>query len=283
MKKKGTNKKNLKIIAATSMAIFSLFACFYASFAWFMANNQVNNPTDGFDIGTDNSQITTISCYAIQYDGVYGASATKLVSGQPHNINMSEYDYILRDKNVNTPLFLRIEMAGFDKTKDLQITIPATGAYKTGNNTYIDNNLSNVVCAKFSYGLLVDGDVVKDNYNLTGNAEDDAAAASAIYTGMRDRVASIQGTPFVVDSQTKNNSLTLTLNHADVYNSNFIMTTTLDDKTVEKVVIYIEFDYYVTNSVNLVEDYIKSYEAAGIEHNNKFYSDIGMISLKDIG
>ena len=280
---KKTGKKSFKIVAATGMTIFSLFACFYASFAWFMSNNKVENPTSGFNVQSDSSEITTISCYAIQYDGIYGASATRLVSGQPHNISMSEYDYILRDKNVNTPLFLRIEMAGFNKTKDLQISIPCSGAYKTGNNAYIDNNLSNVVCTKFSYGLLVNGNVVKDDYDLTGDPEDDAEAASTIYTGMRDRMAGVDGTPFVVSSSQKNSVVTLTLNHENVYDPNFLMETTLDGNTVEKVVIYLEFDYYVTNTVNLVEDYVESYEDAGIEHNNRFYSDIGIISLKDIG
>ena len=259
------------------MTVFSLIACFTATYAWFAAKRSQNEGVDSFSVGSDNSDITTISCYAIKYDGVYGASAIRLVSGQANNIVMSEYDYILRDKNINTPLFLRIEITGFDENKDLQITIPATGSYYEESSTHIANKLSNVVCARFSYGLQSGGNVVADNYSLTEVVET-GANVTAIYKGMRDRVASINGTPFVVNSTTKNNSLTLTLSHTDVYQNGFILP--YGDPDVGKVVVYICFDYYVTNTVNLVEDYVESYDG---DHSNNFTCDIGTITLRDVG
>ena len=108
MKKKLLGRKNLNIIAATSLSIFSLLAVFTGAYAWFVSKLNQSPESASFDIYHDDSAITTLSCYAIKYDGVYGAMATKLVSGQEHSVNMSEYDYIFQDKNINTPLFFRI-------------------------------------------------------------------------------------------------------------------------------------------------------------------------------
>ena len=48
---------------------------------------------------------------------------------------MSEYDSIFKDKNVNTPLFLRIEIIDYIKTKNLTISVPSNGTYKTGSKS----------------------------------------------------------------------------------------------------------------------------------------------------
>ena len=49
MKKLGlATSKNLKIIAATSMAIFSLLTTFTATFAWFISRKNVSDDVDGF-------------------------------------------------------------------------------------------------------------------------------------------------------------------------------------------------------------------------------------------
>ena len=48
------------------------------------------------------------------------------------------------------------------------------------------------------------------------------------------------------------------------------------------VVIYLVFDYYETGSVNLVEDYVNSYDGTGLDYSLTFNSDIGLISLRDV-
>lgn len=271
-----------KLVALTSMTIFSLGALLMGAYAWFVGKMDVSQSADDFGIYNEDSSITTYSCYAIKYDGTYGASATKLISGQQNNLAMSEYDFILKDKNINTPLFLRIEIVGFDSNKDLLISIPANGGYKANGQNYIENYLSNVVCAKFSYGLQSGNSVVPDTYNLTQNTET-GSDVNTIYTGMRDRMANVQGTPFVVNSTTKNSQIHLTLSHNEIYQPQFIMNTTIEGETYQKVVVYIEFDYYVSNTVNLVQDFIDSYSGTGVEHSTSFRPDIGTISLKDVG
>ncbi len=265
------------------MTIFSLMACFTATYAWFAAKRTQDEGVNDFGVGSDDSDITAISCYAIKYDGVYGASATQLVSGQQHNVVMSEYDTIFTDKNVNTPLFLRIEIAGFNTSKDLQITIPSSGDYYKENTTNIDNKLSNIVCAKFSTGLKQsNGSVIADNYVLPdSNQPLTGSDITAIYTGMRDNVSGVTGTPFVKSSSQKDREITITLPSTEVYKSGFVLNRVIDGEATDYVVIYLAFDYYVTNTTNLVEDYITSYH--GALHSKTFAPDIGMITLRDVG
>ena len=278
---KRISKKNMKIIAATAMTIFSLFAAVSGAFAWFTAHLDESAHGDEFGVYSDDSEITTLSCYAIKYDGVYGAQAKQLVTGQDHSVAMSEYDSIFTDKNVNTPLFFRIEITGFNTSKDLQVSIPCSGSYLVENQTYINNNLSNVVCAKFSYGLTIDGVDTVDTYQLSGTTVN-GGNAKTIYMGMRDHVRNVEGTPFVKSLSQKDREIQLTLPAASLYQSANIQHKTIDGQTVDVVVIYVVFDYYVTSSKNLVEEYIDSYEGSGIDYNTNFESDIGAIIMRDV-
>lgn len=271
---KGLSKRNLKIIAATSMTVFTLLVSFSAAYAWFGALKSSKNTSTPFGVSYDDSTIRAASVYCIKYDGVYGATATKLTESN-YSLAMSEYDYIFQDRNINTPLFLRIVLEDFDKTKDLTVVIPSTGDYKTGSNLYINNYLSNVVCAKFSYGLQSGNNVIRDSYTLEGNTIN-GGDAQIIYEGMRDRAIGISGTPFVTNAATgaKNSTISVTIPR------NTITDTYISDN---KVVVYLEFDYYVENGVNLVDNYINSYSQPGVveEPDRIFESDIGLISLRD--
>ena len=276
-------KRSLKIIAASAMTFFSLLAATLGAIAWFASKRSESAESNEFVIYQDTSSITTISCYAIKYDGVYGAMAKKLVSGADNEFKMSEYDYILRDKNINTPLFLRVEISGFNTSKDLQISIPCEGAYLVNGQNYINPYLSNVVCSKFSYGLLINNNVVPDTYVL----EDDEIVGgdvNTIYMGMRDRVASMEGTPFVKSSSQKDSTIYLDLDHTSLYQPANIVSRDVDGdgNNEDIVVIYLVFDYYETNSVNLVEDYVNSYDGSGLDYSLNFSSDIGLMTLRDI-
>ena len=276
-------KRSLKIIAASAMTAFSLLAATIGAVAWFASKRSESAESNEFVIYQDTSSITTISCYAIKYDGVYGAMAKKLVSGEDNEFKMSEYDYILRDKNINTPLFLRVEISGFNTSKDLQISIPCEGAYLVNGQNYINPYLSNVVCSKFSHGLLINNNVVPDTYVL----EDDEIVGGDVNTidmGMRDRVASMEGTPFVKSSSQKDSTIYLDLDHTSLYQPANIVSRDVDGdgNNEDIVVIYLVFDYYETNSVNLVDDYVNSYDGSGLDYSLNFSSDIGLMTLRDI-
>lgn len=280
--KKLRKQKNLKLIAATGVTIFSLFAAVTGAFAWFTSINSARNNVGGFGVFHDDSQVTTLSCYAIKYDGIYGGRATNITDGS-QNVKMSEYDYILRDKNINTPLFLRIEIGGFDSSKDLQVNIPCTGSYYVENQTYIANNLSNVVCAKFSYGLKLNGSLVPDTYTLSGD-EVEGGDAKTVYEGMRDHASEISGTPFVRNAPIKDSSIQLTLDHEDVYDPDYLIQRDYDeDGDLDDVaIIYVVFDYYDIGAINLVEDYVESYDGSGLDYSLSFSADISIMTLKDI-
>lgn len=275
-------KRNKKVIAAAALTIFSLFVAMTGAFAWFASKMNLSSTGSDFSVHHDDSKVTTLSCYAIKYDGVFGAYANKISDGS-QSVKMSEYDYILRDKNINTPLFLRIELTGFDSNKDLQVNIPASGSYLVPNQTYIDNKLSNVICAKFSYGLKLNNTLVTDDYVLSGD-EIVGGDVKTIYEGMRDNVSGVTGTTFVKSSTQKDRLIQLSLNHTDLYNPSNIVKRDIDDDGVleDIVVVYVVIDYYDTSSSNLVEDYVNSYSGSGIEYSLTFDSDIGAMTLRDI-
>ena len=217
------------------------------------------------------SKIRILSCYAVRYDGNYGAIAVNVSSGNA-NITMSEYDSIFTDRNVNTPLFIRMEIADFDPTKDLQVTIPCSGSFKTNNK--VDPYLSNVVSAKFMTGLKTSSGVVVDTNTWTGNNVTSAAVVAS-YQGMHDHAAESNGYPFV-RGNSKQQSVTLNLSAQDAFDEDFIITK--QDGT-EVIIAFVALDYYVTSEVNLVSSYIDSYN--GAEHSVSFISDINSITLSN--
>lgn len=271
--KSGKNKKLIKLAGATCVTLFCLVSVFTAAIAWFALNDNTNG--NGLRVSVARgSDISILSCYAVRYDGNYGAIATDISSGA-ESITMSEYDYIFTDRNVNTPLFLRMEIANFNKTDDLLVTIPCRGGYKNNSNQ-VEPFLSNVVSAKFLRGLKVDGNVVVDSYTWTGNNVTTSAVVSS-YEGMLANAADSVGTPFVSGGN-KQNYITLTLPASIVFDENFLVTRKdVDNNDIDVAIAYVELDYHVTGNINLVTEYLDSYHEA--EHSLSFLSDIEVIEL----
>lgn len=60
------NINKLKIIAATSMTIFSLACVFVATIAWFSANRAVNGNGNGFEIGNEGGIIESVKLHELE-------------------------------------------------------------------------------------------------------------------------------------------------------------------------------------------------------------------------
>ena len=258
------------------MTVFSLLTCFMGAYAWFNNVQHSNTQSDGFLI-EGGSSLNILSCYAVRYDGQQGAIAIDVLNSQ-QGIVMSEYDSKFLDRNVNTPLFLRMELSNFETDQDLTITVPCNGAYKTADGK-VNPYLSNVVCAKFMYGLKVNGNVTVDNKTWSGSSVSNGDVIAS-YQGMLAHGADDAGMPFV-SNNSKTNSLTFNLSAASVFDEDFIITRTIGGEEVDTVVVFLEFDYYVSGSVNLVQQYIDSYQSA--DHDHSFVSDIQSITLSNEG
>lgn len=272
---KGRQFRNLKIAVATASCIFTLATAFTGCVAWFSTN--LSAKTTGLSVTVKaGSQIKLLSCYAIRYDGNYGALATNVMNGGA-SIAMSEYDNIFKDRNVNTPMFLRMEITGFNTSNDLSVTIPCTGGYKTENDR-IEPNLSNVVSAKFMCGLKSGNSVTADTYTWSGNEVQGGDVVTS-YNGMKENASGVAGTPYVSDNS-KTNSITLTLAAADIFNNNFIIQRQDENQnTIDVVVAYIKFDYHVVGDTNLVKDYLESYGLSN--HSLNFTSDVNNVTIEN--
>ena len=265
---------NVKIVGATAISLFTLISAFSGTMAWFALNKEVSAPGMNVSVASS-SNINIVSCYAVRYDGNYGAIAYDISDGSK-SVTMSEYDYIFTDRNVNTPLFLRVELTNFNQNSDLTITIPCTGAYKNG--TVIEPNLSNVISAQFLTGL--GSTHSPDTYDWSGDGVHNADVVAA-YQGMLAHASENDGTPFVVGN-TKSRSISLTLDADDVFADGFVQTKQdAEDNDIDVVVVFIALDYHVTSTVNLVTSYLDSYN--GADHELSFASDIHTIALDSGG
>ena len=267
---------NLKIALATGTCIFTLATAFTGTVAWFSTN--LSAKTTGLSVTVKaGSGIKLLSCYAIRYDGNYGALATNVMNGGA-SIAMSEYDYIFTDRNVNTPMFLRMEITDFNTSNDLTVTIPCTGGFKTDN--HIEPYLSNVVSAKFMRGLKSGNTVSVDNNTWSGN-DVTSSAVVASYQGMLENAHDVVGTPYVTGN-TKTNSITLTMPAATAFDPNFIIQRQDENQNnIDVIVAYIAFDYHVTGNVNLVSSYLDSYGLT--DHSLTFDSDVHHVTIENGG
>ena len=268
----GRQKRNLKIVAATATCIFTLATAFTGTIAWFSTNLVAK--TSGLSVTVKaGSTIKLLSCYAIRYDGNYGALATNVMNGGA-SIAMSEYDYIFTDRNVNTPMFLRMEIANFNTSNDLTVTIPCTGGFKVDGK--VEPNLSNVVSAKFMRGLKSGNTVSVDNNQWSGE-EVSAPEVVASYRGMLENSSGVAGTPYVV-GDSKQNSISLTMTAATAFDEDFIITRQDEGgNDIDVIVAYIAFDYHVVGNINLVSSYLDSYHMTN--HSLTFASDVHNVTI----
>ena len=308
-----TRKKLISSIISLSfaglLAFLTIFFFTDYSLGWYSENRQVKSTGMGITIESQ-SAVTTLSCYAFRYDGMFGAICLD-VSDNPE-IAMSEYDVIFTDKNVNTPLFFRVVAQGIPNTEGgyISVTIPCTTPnYSQSSNVITAGDglnalgvLSNVITCKLGCGLIENEQRVTDAYFPEATTETRVEHNVSIFTGVRDLMKPANATANKVQSGKYINNIekdedgnvlsakktttliTLGLNYEDY--ADYLCGVELDEngKVVaynynaeEKdcLVFYIEIDYD--------DDLVHMFRS----HTNEdtlaeFRNDIGTISIKEV-
>ena len=143
--KKKVGKKSLKIIAATSMAIFSLMTTFTAAFAWFVSERHAEDSTDAFNVKPISSFFNKMTFHDIvhtsnttyQFDQEpcgtisvvdYETKTTEAHFDDGAVYNMGKYDYLEKSH----PVLLLIELG---ETDGLGVTATAQRPVKVKATT----------------------------------------------------------------------------------------------------------------------------------------------------
>lgn len=316
-----------KIIPVVSTGIVLVFALIFfittpSSVAWFSHNQAVSS--SGMSVMIDSiSNMTTMDCYALKYDGVSGAMCIQ-VDGRTE-IAMSEYDMIFTDKNINTPLIFRMVVTGAPNDSDSFITIkiPCTQRYviKTSDNAKlneitvadgsgitIQSYLSNVLVAKIGCGLLPTGESEKvaDTYTLTPTTEDTTPEQHAqnltVFEGVRNAVKSVENVGYTIGkfasaienrsggvtkmTLTKTEEVVLNLTY-DEYKDFLYEPASEEDKTPENGTPSTDGSCFVLNIVLDYDDALvgafNDYFDEEMEGVIKFENDIGVITITEGG
>ena len=162
-------KKKLVLLIVQFIALVLCIS--FATFAWFSNNKQIKSSNKAMTIQAV-SDVTTLSCYALRYDGTYGAICYSIGDGegQVTDVEMTEFDRIFRDRAVNTPLIYAVELGNVPDTEGyyIYVKVPCTEKFiNIGNNTTTNNHtddgtpfiiqryISNVISVKVNCGASI--------------------------------------------------------------------------------------------------------------------------------
>lgn len=269
--------KSIRKILVSYIAIFflTIIASVGATYAWVAEHKTVDSNGAKLLI-QEVSDITNISCYVLKYDGIEQASCTLIERGNTYQITMSEFDMIFRDRNVNTPLIIRLIVS--DLPSDVRtntngkftINIPCSSGYKNENG-HIIGTLSNVLTIKCGCGLTSAKTI--DNYGPTIEGNEKVNIFRGAIASMDSNLAAdsdeyITGT----DERTKKDIINLNIYYDDY--KNHIQVIDIDGIQKDAIILNIEFNYVT----DLVEEYVNSY--GGFAPSNDFISDIGTIYIE---
>ena len=269
--------KSIRKLLISYIAIFflTIIASVGVTYAWVAEHKSVDSNGAKLLI-QEVSDITNISCYVLKYDGIEQASCTLIERGNTYQITMSEFDMIFRDRNVNTPLIIRLIVS--DLANDVRtnpngrftINIPCSSGYKNENG-HIIGTLSNVLTIKCGCGLT--SSKTLDNYGATIEGNEKVNIFRGAIASMENNLAAdsdeyISGE----EERIKKDIINLRINYDDY--KNHIQVLEIDGIQKDVIILNIEFNYVT----DLVEDYVNSY--GGFAPSNDFISDIGTIYIE---
>ncbi len=255
----------LRVIVAFCILLFAL-SYLNLSFGWFSDSKIVNAGGSYVKVGIDKS-VNLVSCHVFRYtdNGVVCSDAT-----DSQSYEMMKYDTILTDKNVNTPLFLRVTAEGIPSDGRFTVTVPLT----EGTAPY---KLSDVISVKVAFGLKIDGDVSADAF--TPDSDNSGKGDNVkIFGGVRDLVKSdeYKNVNYLESTFGGQQKITFTLDSALYKDYMCAIENGVCDYTAETknaLVFYVVFDY----DEDLISEFLKN-EVSISEIT--FSNDIGTITIE---
>lgn len=196
--KNGISKKNLRIIAATAMTIFSLFTATLGAFAWFASKLSQKADSDIFEVSLVDTTVEEISIHAFygttteeqeqnRYYGFDPVPVGYINYGNPHNptqigsLSIQLENYLLEDPH--HPLLILFKVNGLKqsvvaKTEYPFISKNIVGPETLGNNYIVANHAA--LLAKQASAS--DGDIFEvTNDDSQNGVYDDSTKVRARY------------------------------------------------------------------------------------------------------
>lgn len=258
-------KKTSKIIAATSMVIFSLFTCFTGVYAWFNVATHQELENTGAQVVVDSNAIDfSYRLYKYNSDKKQGEATD---GSSTLDLNLNKFDNLIRSRNINNNNILRFDVrfaihneedAGKNRNLNLNINCEHTTegqAFDSGvtdsstrrcidtngfkysktsggvTKDYVCNNMSNIIYFKaFPYSYTIGNVVTKCDSTLFTEGSDDE-----IYTRATEKFQSVNPVSFVNNDGSKKTSIiNLNLNNYNI------------PKNASNFVFYLEYSYNQT-------------------------------------
>lgn len=286
------NKRKLIFISVQLVIISLLFSA--TAVAWFFTNRQVKSGRMGMTIQSV-SDVATLSCYALRYDGTIGVVCYKIgedeENGEVSQVEMTEFDWIFRDRLVNTPLIYVVELSNVPDTSGyyINVRIPCSEKFVrvggTATNDFTDDGntqfniqrfISNIVSVKIACGGQIDEltPTTSENYHRVENNITVFSNASSLFRALTSGDAVGQfATVTNETAYSKTTSVQLRLSQADYHD--YIYTAENDQGIEEnRLMLYIQFDY----DQGLMNAYI-DHMLEETEGDVSFANDFGVIQI----
>ena len=284
---------NKRKLILSAMQLFLIALCLsLVTVAWFSNNKRIKTSNIGMTIQPV-SDVATLSCYALRYDGTYGAICYKIgddaENGEVLDVEMTEFDRIFRDRSVNTPLIYAVELANVPDTAGYYITIKVPCSAKfvlptggTATNNYdssssengfvIQRYISNIVSVKVACG----GQITMPTPTTTQRVQNNVNVFQAQQTVFRSitsgdavgQFATVSGTVY-----SKETSVRVRLSQSDYHDKLYDAT---DDEgvTSKHLMLYIQFDYDQALMDAFIEHMMDDSEG-----DVAFADDLGLIQM----
>ena len=285
-------KRSIIITILTAVVALSLSL---TVFAWVAVNNSIRSENQAMTI-TPVSDVQTIDCYALRYDGSLGAICYSIGDGEGQvlAVEMTEFDRIFRDRSVNTPLIYVVELANVPDTAGyyISVRVPCHRDYISVNgstvNSYtsqdgvsysIMNYISNIVSLKIGFSGQIQEPTptttlrVENNVNIFNTQKN--AFKLVTESTYPDRVG--QFATVTEDNETytysKDDYVQVRLTQSE-YASSLFTIPGEPEPTGNHLMLYIQFDY----DEDLMDNYISLLDDAR-DDDVAFEDDLGVIQI----